>query len=104
MKIIDFFECDNRDYWLEQIAKTDWRSGKYLYELLKSNTFPEYRGNHYSNLLLGYVEKIVYDLGFEKIYISTKHIGLYEKYGYEFGQMMADWRGDEQRIYYKMLL
>ncbi len=37
MKIVDFFESDNQDYWLEQIAKTDWRSGKYLYELLKSN-------------------------------------------------------------------
>lgn len=149
MKVIDFFECNNRNYWLEQIAKTDWRSGKYLYELLKSNslhekigsfakvlllvdgdlllafctvsekkydidsqfspwigfvyTFPEHRGKHYSNLLLCYVEKIVPKYGFDKIYISTKYIGLYEKYGYEFWKMMIDWRGDEQRVYCKKI-
>ena len=120
MKVIDFFECNNRNYWLELIAKTDWRSGKYLYELLKSNslhekvgsfakvlllvdgdlllafctvsekkydidsqfspwigfvyTFPEHRGKHYSNLLLCYAEKIASEYGFDKIYISTKHI------------------------------
>lgn len=147
MKIVDFFESDNQNYWLEQIAKTDWRSGKYLYELLKSSsfreklgsfskvlllvdgnllyafctisdkkydinshfspwigfvyTFPEYRGKHYSNLLLCYAEKEASAYGFENIYISTKHIGLYEKYGYEFRKMMIDWRGDEQRVYCK---
>ena len=99
---------------MEQIAKTDWRSGKYLYELLKSNsfhekvgtwakvlllvegdcllafctvsekkydidlpfgpwigfvyTFPEYRGNSYSRVLLQYVEEIAPKYGFEKIY------------------------------------
>lgn len=133
MKVIDFSECNNRDYWLEQIAKTDWRLGKYLYELLKSNsfheklgiwakvlllvdddcllafctvsekkydidssigpwigfvyTFPEYRGKRYSSFLIQYVEKIVSKYGFEKIYISTKHVGLYERYGYEFYRM-----------------
>ncbi len=44
MKIADFFEIDNQNYWLEQIAKTDWRSGKYLYELLKSSSFSEKHG------------------------------------------------------------
>ena len=147
MKVIDFSECSNRSYWLEQIAKTDWRSGKYLYELLKSNsfhekvgtwakvlllvegdcllafctvsekkydidlpfgpwigfvyTFPEYRGNSYSRVLLQYVEEIAPKYGFEKIYISTKHVGLYEKYGYEFCQRAIDWRNEEQRIYCK---
>ena len=147
MKIIDFFECENRIYWLEQISKTDWRSGKYLYELLRSNsffekagdfaklllltdndlllafctvsekkydiesalcpwigfvyTFPEYRGKRYSKLLINFAEKIVYEQGFEKVYISTNHIGLYEKYGYEFYQLMTDWRGEKQRIYCK---
>lgn len=149
MKVIDFFECNNRSYWLEQIAKTDWRSGKYLHELLKADlfhekvgsfakvlllaedncllafcavsekkydidsslgpwigfvyTFPEYRGKHYSNLLFQFAEKISAEQGFEKIYISTKHIGFYEKYGYEFCQMMVDWRNEEQRIYCKKM-
>ena len=150
MKVIDYFECNNRGYWLEQIAKTDWRSGKYLYELLKSNsfhkkvgigakvlllvdddcllafctilekkydidlsigpwigfvyTFPEYSGKRYSSLLIQYAEKILFEYGFEKIYISTKNIGLYEKYGYEFCQMAKDWRNDEQRVYCKKII
>lgn len=37
MKIVDYFECENKNYWLEKISESDWRSGKYLYELLKSN-------------------------------------------------------------------
>lgn len=52
MKVIDFFECNNRNYWLEQIAKTDWRSGKYLYELLKSNSLHEKIGSFAKVLLL----------------------------------------------------
>lgn len=149
MKIVDFFECENSSYWLEQISKTDWRSGKYLYELLKSDsftekagsfakvlllvdddlllafctvserkydiealfcpwigfvyTFPAHRGKHCSKLLLRFAEKIVYEHGYEKVYISTKHIGLYEKYGYEFNRMMIDWRGEEQRVYCKSI-
>ncbi len=149
MKIVDFFECENSNYWLEQISKTEWRSGKYLYELLKSKlfhrkvgrfakvlllvdddlllafctvsekkydieslfcpwigfvyTFPDYRGKHCSKLLLCFAEKIVYEHGYEKVYISTKHIGLYEKYGYEFYQIMIDWRGEEQRVYCKSI-
>lgn len=147
MKIVDFFACENRTYWLEQISKTDWRSGKYLYELLRSNllfekagafakvllltdndrllafctvsekkydissalcpwigfvyTFPEYRGKQYAKRLISHAEKIAYEQGFKKVYISTKHVGLYEKYGYEFYRMMVDWRGEQQRVYCK---
>ena len=39
MKIIEFFEIDNQDYWLEQICKSDWSAGQYLYELLSEGTF-----------------------------------------------------------------
>lgn len=39
MKIIEFFECENKNYWLNQISESDWRTGKYLFELLKSNQF-----------------------------------------------------------------
>lgn len=150
MKILDFFECENKLYWLEQISKTDWRSGKYLYELLESNlffekagnfakvllltdndlllafctvsetkydiesvlcpwigfvyTFPEYCGKHYSKRLMDFAEMIAYEHGFKKVYISTKHIGLYEKCGYEFCKIMTDWRGEDQRIYCKNII
>lgn len=37
MTIVDFFECENKNYWLDKISECDWRSGKYLYELLRSD-------------------------------------------------------------------
>ena len=36
MKIIDYFECENKDFWLSKIAESDWGAGEYLHYLLKS--------------------------------------------------------------------
>ena len=67
-------------------------------------TFLEYRGNHYAGLLLDYAESIAAIMGKENIYISTNHIGLYEKYGYEFLKMDKDIHGEDTRVYRKELL
>ena len=37
MRVIEYFSCDRPEYWLCQIGKSDWRAGKYLYELLREN-------------------------------------------------------------------
>lgn len=66
-------------------------------------TFPDYRGNHYAGMLLDYVESIATVMGREYIYISTNHIGLYEKYGYEFHKMEKDIDGEASRVYRKAL-
>ena len=66
-------------------------------------TFPDYRGNHYAGILLDYAESIATIMEREYIYISTNHIGLYEKYGYEFYKMEKDIEGDESRVYRKAL-
>ena len=41
---------------------------------------------------------------FRSTYISTNHIGLYEKYGYTFLETAQDISGSETRIYRKALL
>ena len=66
-------------------------------------TFPEYRGHHYAGLLLDYAESIATVMGKEYIHISTGHIGLYEKYGYEFYQIEKDIEGEDSRVYRKAL-
>ena len=66
-------------------------------------TFPEHRGNRYAGRLLDYGEFLATIMGKDNIYISTNHIGLYEKYGYQFLQVSKDIEGDDTRIYVKYL-
>lgn len=67
-------------------------------------TFPNYRGNHYAGKLLSHAETLAKEEGLENVYISTNHVGLYEKYGYEFLKMMKDIHGQDSRVYIKHLI
>lgn len=62
-------------------------------------TFPAYRGHRYSGKLLEHAEALAEEAGMQNIYISTNHEGLYEKYGYEFFQIMKDVDGEDSRVY-----
>ncbi len=66
-------------------------------------TFPEYRGHHYSGMLLDYVESIATVMEREYVYISTQTTGLYEKYGYEFYMNEIDIGDEDASIYRKNL-
>lgn len=44
MKIIEYFTSDNQDHWLEEIRKSDWGAGQYLYMLLKEGKLKELVG------------------------------------------------------------
>ena len=66
-------------------------------------TFPDYRGNRYAGKLLSHAEALAKEAGIKNIYISTNHIGLYEKYGYEFFQVMKDIEGEDSRVYVRNL-
>ncbi len=147
MRVIDYFDCDNPEYWLCQIGKSDWGAGQFLYNLLSENkfknvvgenskvlmltnenelvsfctyaekddiqpteltpwigfvyTFPEYRGHRYVGYLFQEIEKLAKAENVQDIFISTNHIGLYEKYGCEFYQMMNDMNGEPSRVYRK---
>ena len=148
MKIIEFYSADDKTYWLEKIGECDWRAGKYLYELLKTEklktlvgenakvllltegkellsfctlaekdeiptdltpwigfvyTFPNYRRKRYAGMLLDYAESLAKKGGAKNVYISTDHIGLYEKYGYVFLEMAKTKDGGDSRIYGKRL-
>lgn len=66
-------------------------------------TFPEYRGKHSAKKLIEYAESLAKADGAEYTHISTNHIGLYEKYGYEFFAEMNDVEGEPTRIYRKKI-
>lgn len=149
MRIIEYFTTEEKEHWLQEIKKSDWGAGQFLYDLLKENrlqeavgqnalvpmlvdgdrlvafctfaplddiqptemtpwigfvyTFPEYRGHRYAGMLLDYAESIATIMGKEYIYISTGHMGLYEKYGYTFYKMEKDIGGEDSRVYRKEL-
>lgn len=37
LNIIEFFEIEEKEYWMNEIGKSDWQAGKYLCKLLNEN-------------------------------------------------------------------
>ena len=66
-------------------------------------TFQKHRGHRYAGLLFKEAEKRAKEAGFSKFYLSTNHIGLYEKYGFNYLTQMNDIDGEPSRVYVKMV-
>lgn len=64
-------------------------------------TFPKYRGHRHAGKLFLEIEKIARDEKVHDVFISTDHVGLYEKYGCEFYRIMNDMNGEASRVYRK---
>ena len=62
-------------------------------------TFPKYRGNRYAGRLINYAADLAKKDGHSEIYVSTDQEGIYEKYMFEFAEVMKDRRGGESRVY-----
>lgn len=45
MEIINYFKCDNREHWLAEIKKSEWRAAPFLAELLENGKFHEVLGD-----------------------------------------------------------
>lgn len=45
MKIINYFECDNREHWLDEIKRSDWGAASTLAGFLEKGTFFEKLGD-----------------------------------------------------------
>ncbi len=52
MKILNYFETENKTYWLNEIKKCDWEEGQYLYNLLEKNELKIIFGKDAKVLLL----------------------------------------------------
>lgn len=66
-------------------------------------TFPAHRGKRLAGKLIANAEKLAKNDGASYAHISTNHVGLYEKYGYEFLSVMKDVEGEDSRVYRKIL-
>lgn len=67
-------------------------------------TFPEYRGHRYVGLLFKEIEQLAKEENISEVFISTNHIGLYEKYGCEYKTQMMDMDNELTRVYVKKIV
>lgn len=149
MKIINYFEADNKAQLIDKIEACDWGAAKFLVSLLREDRFfemlggegdlfimlegeellafltltrqdvirdesmypwvgfvftaPQHRGNRYSEKLMKHAEKVAESKGFDKVYVATDHVGLYEKYGYVYQENRIGYWGDDSRVLVKSL-
>ena len=86
------------------IMKTDYYPSTEIYPWI-STLFvsEEYRGKRISKRLIEFANSYAKDLGFNKTYIPSGHVGLYEKYGYTYIKDIVNYGGDTDRLYAKEL-
>ena len=80
---------------IQPTSLTPWVGFLYIY--------PPYRGHRHAGRLLTAAEAQALVQGASSLYISTNHVGLYEKYGYHFLSHLPDISGEPSRIYEKRL-
>lgn len=66
-------------------------------------TVPDYRGKRYGGKVIEAACKKAVGQGFDKVYLATDHIGLYEKYDFTYMESRIDIYNEESRIYCKKL-
>ena len=60
----------------------------------------KYRGKGYGKILLSHIKNIIEE-NFPEIYLTTEHVGFYEKIGFEFVKLI-DNNGKNNRFYCKI--
>jgi N-acetylglutamate synthase-like GNAT family acetyltransferase len=78
----DFISC--MDLW-------PWLCALYIEE--------EYRGNAYGSLLIARLKQDAAKAGFTTLYLSTGHVGYYEKYGFKYVCTGYHPWGESSRVY-----
>lgn len=96
---------DNKIIGMITIAKTDYYPLPEIYPWI-STLFvsEEYRGHKISEKLINYANNYARELGFDKTYIPSTHIGLYEKYGYIYIKDIVNYGNDIDRLYMKKII
>lgn len=59
MKIIEYFATENKEYWLDEIGKSDWGAGQYLHQLLTDDRLKSMVGETALVLMLVDEEQLI---------------------------------------------
>ena len=84
------------------IMKTDYYPLPEIYPWI-STVFvnEEYRGQRISGKLIDFANEYAKELGFDRTYIPTEFVGLYEKYGYCYIKDIVNYGNGTDRLYVK---
>ena len=95
---------DGRIVGMVTIMKSDYYPLPEIYPWV-STLFvsEEYRGRGISRKLIDTANEYAKNIGFDRTYIPTGHMGLYEKYGYSYIKDIVNYGGDTDRLYTKEL-
>lgn len=63
----------------------------------------DYRGNRISEKLIDFANEYAKSKGFKRTYIPSEHIGLYEKFGYQYLRDITNYANETDRLYIKEL-
>jgi GNAT superfamily N-acetyltransferase len=63
----------------------------------------EYRGNGICGKIIDFANAYAREIGFDKTYIPTGYVGLYERYGYHYVRDIVNYGGGVDRLYVKEL-
>lgn len=94
----------NKIVGITAIMKTDYYPLPEIYPWV-SCVFvsEEYRGQRISERLISYANQYAKELGFERSYIPTEYVGLYEHYGYHYLKDIVNYGGGVDHLFVKEL-
>lgn len=97
-------KADGKIIGMTSVMKEDYYPMPELYPWVSSvYVDEEYRGQRVSGKLIDYANDYLRNLGFEKSYIPSDHVGLYERYGYTYVREIVNYGGQEDHLYEKNL-
>lgn len=97
-------KADGKIIGMTSVMKEDYYPMPELYPWVSSvYVDEEYRGQRVSGKLIDYANDYLRNLGFEKSFIPSDHVGLYERYGYTYVREIVNYGGQEDHLYEKNL-
>ncbi len=96
---------DGQIVGMASITKTDYYPLPEIYPWVSCIfVLEDYRGHRISEKLISFANEYAKGIGFDKTYIPSIHVGLYEKYGYQYVKDIVNYGGGTDRLYVKSLL
>ena len=96
--------AEGRIIGMASLLKTDYYPLPEIFPWVSSIfVTEEWRGRRVSQMLVDHANAYARELGFDKTYIPSEHVGLYEKYGYRYLKDIVNYGGDTDRLYVKEL-